>query len=921
MRAAPSRTLLPLLFLFCVPALSQQVRVVRIGVALFSSSSGNTPAAEARDELVDDLNHHQIDRKLNILMRAVPLDSPPGSPAIAEGRDKKCEFVLYVRLKAWERSSRSGQQTKRSSQNAEANTALLEYQLKSVTDGAPYSIGTAKSAGSDSSREAILDAISRIPNKLVADLGNPSFGHAAGPGEAWNAKPSASTVLANVSERDSCSWLPKNIPHHQALRGVCDYAVTQPEKMPNFICQQETSRYRGNHRVPTDLISATIRYVDGEEYYSEIKKNGKPLPDAMWNTAGLWSSGQLEGNLRDIFNASNRAVFEFSGENKMGEHVAWVFTYQIARQYEPLWELRSGDQLAAPPYEGELWVDQKTGSVLRFRSTAKDILSSFPVRSAEILTDYGDVTFPDGTDFVLPVKSTVVSRSRQEPLIRNVLEFRGCRKFHVKARMVLDASDAAPNAGFIATTIAELETELEENESLYAIMREEEITRDDAQFELEQRRELNGATGQALWKLAQLNKQREKVLAARAKSVRSAAKIVGMTTSGNTTTFQVSVKLVPVSIVVRDKSGHVVGSLKQDDFQLFDSRKEQNILSFSVEKNAAEDSGKRAANDVELDPEAPQNNVAYVFDDLHAAFEDLAHARSAAEKHLTGMRPQDHVAIFTTSAEIALDFTTDQEKIRAALRGLRTHVRRDLTDCPPMSYYVADLILNQADPNAMDLAMEDAADCTFSAKANSGFQQQGQEEKARQMALAKAFEVASIGKVESDRTLTVLNDVFNRAAAMPGRRSIVLLSPGFLTLAHNAQAGAMSIIERAVKADVVFNTLDVHGLASVGLAPDHNHINKPAATFALGSEESAAQNDVLADLAYGTGGIFFHNNNDLEEGLRRASDAPEYVYVVGFAPQRLDGKFHKLKIAVKRPEKLTVQARPGYYALKPSSAN
>ena len=79
------------------------------------------------------------------------------------------------------------------------------------------------------------------------------------------------------------------------------------------------------------------------------------------------------------------------------------------------------------------------------------------------------------------------------------------------------------------------------------------------------------------------------------------------------------------------------------------------------------------------------------------------------------------------------------------------------------------------------------------------------------------------------------------------------------------------------------------------------------------------RSEVLADLAYGTGGTFFHNNNDMNEGFRRTADAPEYVYVLGFSPQKLDGKFHKLKVKLKGPERLNVQARQGYYALKPVS--
>jgi hypothetical protein len=74
----------------------------------------------------------------------------------------------------------------------------------------------------------------------------------------------------------------------------------------------------------------------------------------------------------------------------------------------------------------------------------------------------------------------------------------------------------------------------------------------------------------------------------------------------------------------------------------------------------------------------------------------------------------------------------------------------------------------------------------------------------------------------------------------------------------------------------------------------------------------------MAVLADGTGGTFFQNNNDLDEGLRRVSTAPEYYYVLGFTPQnlKLDGNFHGLKVTVKSPGKLTLQSRRGYFAPK-----
>jgi len=933
MRVFSPLALTPILCFSCLSAFAQPA-TVRVGVAVLRNGADTVSGTEARDRLVTALNQHKSDKKMRFSIEAVALDAGPGRQAIAEGRDKKCVFVLYTRVEALERSSRSGRDSQGSSQKLEGYTALLAYELRRASDGAPDAIGTTKGE-SDSGWDAILDAIRWVPNKVAADLRNSGDAPLGGPVETGSLEQTAPAL--NQDEylgADSCAWLPRDIPHSDTLRRVCEHAVTQPEKMPNFVCEQETSRYTGHNRVPTDLVTATIRYVDGKESFSDLKRNGRPLPGAWWNTAGLWSSGQFEGNLRAIFHPDNHAVFTFSGKNKVGEHAAWVFTYQVARQYEPLWELRSEDQLAAPPYAGELWVDEKTGDVLRFRSTAKDVPALFPIRSAEILTDYDNVAFPDGTSFLLPVKSTVATRHRQEELTRNVVEFHGCHKFRATARLRLDAPPGTPDADHsFVTTAAELEVELEENEKIYAILREEAITEDAARLNLEQQLELKGATGEVFWKMAQLEKKREKMLVANARNKRPDSSYKIVTNPNGSTTFTVNVRLVPVSTVVRDNQGRAVGSLAQEAFQLFDDRKVQEIVSFSVEKGAqAQDARGRASAGGDRKPAVP-NNVAYVFDDLHAAFGDLARAKAAAERHLSLAAPDDRTAVFTTSGEVVLDFTADHEKLQAALRKIKSHSSASPADCPAMSYYVADSIVNQADSSAMQQAIEDALECTFpDGRAASSTQPSGpggrtsstfnpqaaMDEKARRTVLAKAVEVASMGKTESDRTLAMLHDVLDRTVSQPGRRSVVLLSPGFLTLTREQQKAAMYLIERALRADVVFNALDVRGLASTSLAPNRNHINEPTETRSLDSQETSARGGVLEDLAYGTGGTYFHNNN-LDEGLRRTADAPEYVYVLGFSPQKLDGKLHKLKVKLNGPTKLTVQARQGYYALKPAS--
>ena len=70
------------------------------------------------------------------------------------------------------------------------------------------------------------------------------------------------------------------------------------------------------------------------------------------------------------------------------------------------------------------------------------------------------------------------------------------------------------------------------------------------------------------------------------------------------------------------------------------------------------------------------------------------------------------------------------------------------------------------------------------------------------------------------------------------------------------------------------------------------------------------------ELTTGTGGTFFHNNNDLDEGLRRVASAPEVYYLLGFSPQnlKLDGSFHALRVTLKTPADTSLVARRGYYA-------
>jgi VWFA-related protein len=388
------------------------------------------------------------------------------------------------------------------------------------------------------------------------------------------------------------------------------------------------------------------------------------------------------------------------------------------------------------------------------------------------------------------------------------------------------------------------------------------------------------------------------------------------------TTFKVNVKLVVVRAVVRDSKGHAVGNLQKEDFQVFDKGKPQVITQFEVEQpgaltaKARQESDKKSGDEVGGEtpssaanaPPVPERFVAYLFDDVHLEFGDLAQVRAAAERNFSTLRPTDRAAIFTTSGRTTLDFTDDRVQLHATLLQLRPYPIAGGfgNDCPSISYYQADQIINKHDPEATQVALQEAGGCGIIGIPASQVE-------------AISLEVLSAGEHESRVSLRSLKDVVHNISRKPGQRSVVLVSPGFI--APEMEYDYTEIIDRAVRSQVVINSLNARGLWVVMPFGDISYSGPhapPAGKTFIETAAATANDDLLAVLADGTGGVFFHNNNDFDEGFRRVAEAPEYSYVLAFAPQnlKLDGSFHSLKVKLKSPQKLTLQARRGYYAPK-----
>jgi VWFA-related protein len=407
-----------------------------------------------------------------------------------------------------------------------------------------------------------------------------------------------------------------------------------------------------------------------------------------------------------------------------------------------------------------------------------------------------------------------------------------------------------------------------------------------------------------------------------------------MNTHDTSVPLQSRVSVVPVRVVVRDPSGNAVGDLHKEDFLLYEDGKPQVISNFLVETlptlppQAAQPNTGSGAAGTPPPFQPPSRFVALLFDDAHLNLQDLMQARNAANRYLdASVMPSDRIGLFTTSGRTDLDFTDDRAKLHAKMKELLprtvTAGAPQLgTDCPPMDYYEADLIQNQNDQQAIDVATADTLICQPSTEKNplTGQPTPAAVTRAQGFVAATALRVEDEGSEETEYAFRRLQEVIRRMSSLPGQRSIVLISPGFIYPFKEQEFS--DIVDRAIRESIFINTLDARGLYVPNLGGDisqgTNDPNPSNAGFRT-SWSLAGQNrqtDVLMYLADDTGGYSFHGDNDLDAGLRQVVAAPAAYYYIAFTPQNLkyDGHFHSIKVTLKPKEKYTIQARRGYYA-------
>jgi VWFA-related protein len=403
---------------------------------------------------------------------------------------------------------------------------------------------------------------------------------------------------------------------------------------------------------------------------------------------------------------------------------------------------------------------------------------------------------------------------------------------------------------------------------------------------------------------------------------------------GKDSTIHVAVDSVVVPVVVRDGQGRAVGGLTKDDFQVLDRGKLQQISAFTVETRKTDEGppptltppvtsagGAAAPPATPVLGSAPPRCTVLLFDDMHLNEGDLMRSKAIGSKLLKApIGKLEAVAVVSMSGSNS-GLMQDNAKLQGAVAKLHmtSLYRKAQPECPDVGYVEADRIVNRHDGAALDIAMANYANCSNATALTKDI--------ARGTVEGAARHVLELADQDARVSLSFIEGVVQRMKRLPGQRTLVLISPGFLTTTPEAMSFKSQIMDVAAQANVTISALDARGVYTTEINADERGARSSAeletgAAQDYHRETEERAGNVLGELADGTGGTYFHGSNDLEGGLHQLMQGPEYLYVLEFSLDRIkhDGAYHRLSVKVDRPG-THLQARHGYFAPKATKAH
>ena len=216
------------------------------------------------------------------------------------------------------------------------------------------------------------------------------------------------------------------------------------QKMPDFICEQHTSRYTTEERPVKwklrDRVSVELAVENGKESYRNVRVNGKPLRKGSPQESGSWSTGEFVTIQLDVLSSNTDARFKYRTASDIAGRRAKVYDYTVEKPNSH-WKVDFDGNVIYPAYRGSICLDEAGGRILRIEMISRKLPSDYPMSAVEMTVDYGLVRIA-GNEHILPVRAENLACKRYSLYCsRNEIEFRNYRRFTTESNvMTTDSS-------------------------------------------------------------------------------------------------------------------------------------------------------------------------------------------------------------------------------------------------------------------------------------------------------------------------------------------------------------------------------------------------------------------------------------------------------------------------------------------------
>jgi hypothetical protein len=354
--------------------------------------------------------------------------------------------VIWTKAGTSEERARASQPVEISEQtvpDADKDAPPVQHRGDSAHQDAPESDADAVAPlqpGAEPPRTEVRDAAP--PVRMGADDPGPPVQHHGAPAARRSAPIEPPTELtpteiasAAVPQPSAAATAPPPTPRPDdpIVEKARQAAAAFDERLPNYVCQQFTARFEStSHPVnwrAIDIVSAEVIFEDQSEHYRNIKINDKPTNKRLEDTGGAWSRGEYGTILASLFSPGTAAEFHKRGGDTIAGVSTAVYDYSVERERSN-WSIQAPSQLLRPAYRGAVWIDPKSGRVLRIEMQARRMPEEFPLDTVETAIEYQYIRLGGPDLFLLPVHAEILSCQRgTSNCSRNAIDFRNYHRY------------------------------------------------------------------------------------------------------------------------------------------------------------------------------------------------------------------------------------------------------------------------------------------------------------------------------------------------------------------------------------------------------------------------------------------------------------------------------------------------------------